>query len=358
MGGKSQPNYRDAAVAQGEANEAVVRDQTYANRPTQYTPWGYTTWNPYEYTDPGSGETTTRWEQVQGLTPELQDVLNKQIAVQSGRSDVAGALTGQLGAELGRPMDWGALSPMGQVPMTQMTLQEGVTDQIPMGGLSEIGNPYETRRAAEDAVYNQAMSRLQPAQESEISSMEVQLRNRGLRPGDAAYQSAMQGLNQKHSDQQNQALWSANQAGRDESGQMFNQQLQRRQQGFGERQTAANFFNQAAGQRFGQAQAANQQNFNQMMQQSAYANQLRQQQIAENLQRRGASLNEINALLSGQQVGMPQMPSFTGAQAAQAAPIYQGAVDQANYNAATSPWNAVTAIAGGAAGSSGFWNMF
>jgi hypothetical protein len=35
---------------------------------------------------------------------------------------------------------------------------------------------------------------------------------------------------------------------------------------------------------------------------------LRQQAIAEEAQRRGMSLNELNALLSGTQVSMPQMP--------------------------------------------------
>ena len=46
------------------------------------------------------------------------------------------------------------------------------------------------------------------------------------------------------------------------------------------------------------------------MQAANYANALRQQQIGEAMGRRGQSLNEINALLSGQQVGMPQMPTF------------------------------------------------
>ena len=44
----------------------------------------------------------------------------------------------------------------------------------------------------------------------------------------------------------------------------------------------------------------------------------RQQAIAETLQRRGWTINEINALLSGQQVGMPNMPGFTAAGRAQA----------------------------------------
>jgi DNA-binding transcriptional MerR regulator len=50
------------------------------------------------------------------------------------------------------------------------------------------------------------------------------------------------------------------------------------------------------------------------MQSANYQNQRRQQQISEEMQKRGFSLNEINAILTGQQVGMPNMPSFNTAQ--------------------------------------------
>ena len=76
--------------------------------------------------------------------------------------------------------------------------------------------------------------------------------------------------------------------------------------------------------------SSNQQNFQQGMNQSAYANTIRQQQMTEAMQQRGFSLNEINALMSGQQVQNPQMPNFAQGQAAQPAPIYQGAVDASN----------------------------
>ena len=50
-----------------------------------------------------------------------------------------------------------------------------------------------------------------------------------------------------------------------------------------------------------------------MMNSSQYQNQLRQQAIAEEAQRRNMSLNEMNALLTGQQVNAPQMPGFNSA---------------------------------------------
>ena len=362
MGGKSQPNMAGAAAAQGEANREVVRDQTFANRPDQYTPWGATTWNPYQTVDPATGEATTAWEQTQSLTPELQEILNKQIAIQNGRSDVAGALTGRMGTEFGTPMRWEGLNPMGEIPTNQFTIPEEIQRNLDLTGLQETNDPYQTRQAAEDAVYNQAQSRLQPAQAGQKQALELKMRNQGLSPEDAAWKSQMAGLEQTHTDQTNQALWSANQAGRDEAGQMFGQQMDRRNQQVGERGAVADFFNQSGSQAYQQAMGANQANFDQAMRSSQYANQIRQQQMTEAMTQRGFSLNEINALLSGQQVNTPQMPQFNAASAAQAAPIYQGAADQASINAASSPWNAIGSIAGaglGAAGAAGgFGNLF
>lgn len=316
MGGKSQ-DFGQVAAAQGAENRQVINDQLFANRPNQYTPWGYTNWQQEQVRDPATGEMTTQWTQTQGLTPELQDILNKQIAIQGGRTDIAGGLTGRIGSEFLTPMDWRGLNPMGQVPTAQFTLPE-----------NDIGDAYENRQRAEDAVYNQAMSRLQPRMESDRQSLELKMRNQGLRPGDAAWDAQMQSMEQKHTDAMNQATWSSVGEGRNEAQSQWAQMMGQQQ----------NRFNQALG--------ANAQNWQQALAGSQYANQIRQQQITEALTKRGASLNEINALLSGQQVGMPQMPNFSQAQAAQPAPIYQGAADQASINAASSPWNALLGTAG------------
>jgi predicted dehydrogenase len=69
-----------------------------------------------------------------------------------------------------------------------------------------------------------------------------------------------------------------------------------------------------------------------MNQQSANQQQaFRQQGIAEEAQRRGMTLNELNALLTGQQVSMPQMPNFQQAQAAQAPNLLGAATQAGNY---------------------------
>ena len=323
MGGKSSPNLQDVASIQGDVNDQVIRAQTYANRPTQMTPWGYTSWSPEAFRDPASGETVTRWNQTQGLTPELQNILNKQIALQGGRTDLAGGLTQRMAQEFGAPMDWRGLSPMGTVPNAQFTLPEG-----------DVGSPYETRQRAEDAMFNQARSRLDPMFQSRRDALEIKLRNQGLRPEDQAYQSQMRDLGQQETDAYNQAMWSATGEGRAEAGQMFGQMMGRNQ----------NLFNQAL--------QANAQNFGQALTGSQYANQIRQQQLAEAMQRRGFSLNEINALLSGQQVQSPQMPNFATANLGNPANLYQSAVDQANLQAGQnqSMWGGIGDLAGAGLG--------
>lgn len=317
MGGKSTPDFGDVATSQGEENREVVRDQLYANRPTQYTPWGYSKWTTETLPDG-----TESWTQTQGLTPELQEILDKNIAMQGGRTDLAGGLVGRMQDEFGNPMNWDGLTPLQATPQTQLTMSN-------MGG---VDDPYQTRQRAEDAMYNSAMSRLQPQFDSRRQELEIKLRNQGLDPQDEAYKSQMQNLAQQETDATQQAIWGATGEGRNEAGQMFGQQMGRSQQGY----------NQALG--------ANAQNFGQSMQAANYANQIRQQQMTEAMQQRGFSLNEMNALLSGQQVGMPQMPSFVQGTAAQPAPYMTGAAQDASMQQAQSPWSALAGLGGQALG--------
>jgi hypothetical protein len=327
------PDYSGLAEAQGIANQGVVRDQAYANRPTQYTPFGSQSWEANPYTDPGSGEQTTRWTQTQSLTPELQEILNKQTALQGARTDLAGGLTNRMQNEFGQAMDYGGLNPLAQTPQQQYSMPESYE------GIAGIGDPTAMRQRAEDAYYNKANSRLGPQFEAQQQQLEMKLRNQGIGPEDAAWQSQMQGLGNQRNDAYGQAQYDAVRAGLGEQSQAFNQGMGMRQQGVGE-----------ANSQYQQALGSNAQNYGQNMQSANYANQIRQQQLTEAMGQRGQSLNEINALLSGQQVGNPQMPSFNTASAAAPAPIYQAGVDQGNFDQASNPMGGLMDIAGMAAG--------
>jgi hypothetical protein len=78
---------------------------------------------------------------------------------------------------------------------------------------------------------------------------------------------------------------------------------------------------------------------------SGYNQTLRQQQIAEMLQKRIQPLNELNALLTGQQVASPQMPNFSTASKAET-PQYLNAANM-QYDAALDAFNAKQAGIGG-----------
>jgi hypothetical protein len=219
MGGKSQ-DFGDAAVGQGEENAGVVRDQLYANRPDQYTPWGATSWQQDETVD-ANGNPITNWSQTQSLSPELMDIFNKQVAIQGGRTDVAGNLVGRMGNEFSQAQDWSGLNPMGQVPTAQYTLPEG-----------DIGDPNAFRQRGSDAAYNSAMNRVTPQFQEQRRAAEVKMRNQGLGPEDAAWKSQMEGISNAENDARNQAVWGSEGAGRQESALNFGQQMGQNQNNY------------------------------------------------------------------------------------------------------------------------------
>lgn len=188
-----------------------------------------------------------QWSQTQTLTEDAQSALDAQMAMQKGKSEQGLGMMDRMKDEFGEPVDWGQFG-----------------DQT---GLEF--DPTELRQRSEDAAYGRATSRLDPRFEQEGQALEIKLRNRGLTEGDAAYDSAMQNFNQTKTDAYDRAQTGAVSQGRAESGQAFQQQK-------------------------GSAD---------------YANQLRQNQMKEMMQQRGMSLNEINAIMSGQQV---QTPGFEG----------------------------------------------
>ena len=228
-----------------------------------------------------------------------------------------------------------------------------------------------------DTVANQLMQRMQPVHDYQQRQLETKLANQGFHQGSEAYNRALNELNMRQSAERYNAL---DQAG-NEAQRLFNMGMGSRQQAFNEDVGSGNFANQASQQVYNQAlglgnfaNQALQQQYNQNMgaaqfsnqalgqasgldlarmqaqnqamaqqyglnQQYANAqNQLRQQALAEQAQRRGMSLNEMNALLSGQQVGMPQMPTFNTSGRAET-PDILGATNM-GYNAQLGAYNA------------------
>ena len=342
------PDYVGAAQLQGELSKEALTQQNFANRPTQNTPWGTQSWNAQAGVDPSTGQQVTQWTQNTTLAPGLQQALDAQVGTQLGRSQLAGGFMGRVADEYARPFDYGNLPQMAQANAPG-SMNTSLADYTP--GLRtdfSFGAPLpQVDSSFRDTVANQLMTRMQPVHDYQRQQLESRLSNQGFQVGSEAYKRALDEQQQRQAAERFQAL---DQSG-NEAQRLFGMQMQTAQTGFNQNLGAAQFQNQALGQAASldqarmQAQNAaigQQQNLNQ-----GYAdaqNRLRQQAIAEQMQRRGMSLNEMNALLSGQQVQMPNMPSFVAGGRADV-PNILGAT-QMGYDAQLGAYNANQAAFG------------
>ena len=318
------PDYTAAAAAQGASSKEVTNMQTYANRPTQNTPFGSVSWGTSAQIDPATGQPVTTWSQNYNLTPDSQAALDSQMAVQKGRSDLAQDFMGRVESEYAQPFNWGGLPGRGGNVQASNFQTMGGTPQL-QTQLQNQANGQERQR-----IENALFDRMRPQQEQAQSGLDVKLANQGLTAGSEAYKRAQQALG----DQQSRERFNALEMGGAEMARMQQMQLQNAQ--FGntamQNQQAMNQNTAAFNNQVGQNQ------FAQGMQQSQYQNQLRNAALAEEMQRRGMSLNEMNALLTGQQVGMQQMPNFNAAAASQATQYLPAA--QAQYQSSLDAFNA------------------
>lgn len=290
------PDYVGAAQEQGQASKDIVTQQTWANRPNVYTPFGNQTWSNNVAIDPSTGQPVTQWTSNVGLTPELQRSADAQQRIQQGRSNAAEQLLGQATNATATPMDWGALP--SAFTFNAPTAANGqIADSGKVQTSLAGGNNY--RDTAQEAVWQ----RMQPALQQRRSATETQLANQGLTRGSEAWNNAMRDLNES----ENSARLQAIEAGRSEAAQQFQQDL-----------SAGSFANQAQQQDFAQnlqrLQTGNQAQSQTLANNLSFGNyqaNLRQQAISEAMQKRGQPLSELNALLTGQQVNMPNMPSFS-----------------------------------------------
>lgn len=351
MGGKASappaPDYLGAATAQAQASEKATNTQNYANRPVINTPFGSQSWDTSAVFDPATGQKVTQWTQNTSLAPGLQDALDYQLDTQVGRSKLASGFMDRVADEYRSPFDYQNLPKMAQVnaPSSLTTNLTDYTPQLQTG--FNFGNVPTIDSGYRDQVATQLMERMQPVHNYQQQQLETKLANQGFTQGSEAYNRALNELNQRQAAERFQAL---DQSG-NEAQRLFNMQMQSQNTGYNQNMGAAQFQNQALGQASALDQArmnamnaavSQQQGLNQNY--ANYQNQLRQQAIAEQAQRRGMSLNEMNALLSGQQVAMPQMPSFQSAGRAETPQILQAT--QMGYDAQLGAANAQNAAFG------------
>lgn len=317
MGGKSAPkapDYTAAAEAQAESSKENLTQQTWANRPTQNTPFGQTSWDSSATIDPSTGQRVTQWTQNTTLAPDAQRALDAQMALTAGRSEIGGGMLSRIQSEFGPNVDY-----------SQFTGPGGAVDAT--GDIrGDLGGHGDYMGQAGNALMSQFTDRMEPKFARDTAQFDATLRARGLKPGDEAYDQALADMRQSQGDQFNSAMYQAQQMTAAEAARMQGMDV-----------NSLNAFNDAIKQQLGID-----------LDLSRFGDYQRQRDIAETQGQRGWSLNEANALISGQQVGMPTMPSFNQAGRAETTQYSQAAGQQ--HQAAMDAYNAEQAAMAGMMG--------
>lgn len=163
--------------------------------------------------------------------------------------------------------------------------EKAFSSPLDYGALPGLPDAEATRSQAIDASFNQARSRLDPMWGQRGDALKASLLNSGFSEGDAGYKNAMGEFERDRDDAYNSAMNSAIGSGAQAAQQMFGM-------GMGQRQQA----------------------------------------LSEAIQQRDMPLNELNAMLNGQQVGMPSQPGVSQATQLQGT-NYSGAANTAYQNA-------------------------
>lgn len=326
------PDYKAQAEATAKSAQQAQTQADWANRPTVQTPWGTESWTTEAVTDPATGMTVNKWVQNQTFNPEVQAALDAQQRVESGRSNLALDQMGRVEEALATPFDWNNLQGFGQVNQQDINADPYMTQGAGQGIMRGL-DPSMFGDAGRQRYENALFERMAPQHQRAQSALDAKLANMGATVGGRGWQSMQQNLG----DQQSRERFNALEMGGQEQQRQFNMAL-----GGGQFQNAAQqqAWQQALGQNaqnFGLMSGANAQNFGQNMQLANYQNQLRQQQIAEQQLRRQMPLNEMNALLSGQQVGPWQGSNFNQSRSTGGVD-YSGAAGQ-QYGAAQDAYN-------------------
>lgn len=278
-------------------NVETARVQNAMNRVDQNTPYGSV-----QFQDLGND----RWQANTTLAPSQQRQLDMTNQGQEMYGQAALSQLGQVQGALSQPFQFSG-------PGVQTGVQDRTGQIQTAPNFAGIGDPNQSRDAVQDAL----MSRINPQLERERAGLEQRLANQGITMGSEAWNTGMGDYGRQANDARYGAILNAGQ----EQSRMFD---------LGMRQAA--FGNEAVGQQsgmdFGRAQ---------------FGNAAQQQSLQQQLAMRAQPINEAAALLSGQQIQLPQFQNV--AQVGVAAPDYQGAVGQ-NYAGQMAGWQQQVQAAG------------
>lgn len=311
----ASPDYQALAQQQSQESTALNAQQTAANRPDVNTPWGNLSYSTSSAVDPSTGDPVTDYNESVNLTPQEQQSLNDQQQISSGEMNTAQGLLGGINSQIHQTP--------GSVPQTT---------QMSGAGQGIDYDPSSMNAEAENAVWNQFQNMQVPLQQQQTQQQNAQLAAQGLKPGDAAYDTANKNLLNTQFSQDQTAEDQAVGAGEQEASTLFGEGNSAQAQGFGQGATELEYNNAQIPQNIQNEEA----------------------QLGLGQEQSGYDINMLNALMNGQQVGMPSFPGTTSAGSGQAANLLGAGEDQGQsllnmFNAQMGSSNATTGALGGLA---------
>mgnify|MGYP001057403778 FL=1 len=387
------PDYAAAADKTAQSNLDMARYTTRVNRPTQITPFGTQSWTNsggfdqagydaamqsykdsyqpgtgsggyWEQTGSGGDQGYDRqwvstgnegrytmpepnrddfmrdddWTQTTTLTPDLQAALDNEMALQKGRSGIGVDMLPAAQEAINRPVDYDGAQAWSGAPDAAQLQNVGAAPDL-QTSIDKTNIPQFDQQYVNN-IKNQTLDYMRPDMQAKQEQLDAQLAAQGITPGSEAYNNAQRRL----ADQQSRDEYNALRLGMDQANAMYQNELAGNSQRFGQNLAAGEFGNSALTRQndmdirntgFNNNNAVT--NYDQNFRNSAFDNNLRGAQIAEDIQRQQVPLNNINALMNGQQVNMPNIPNFNtmatpqGADYLNAANMtYQGNVNNAN----------------------------
>jgi hypothetical protein len=331
------PDYVGAANATAQSSADTTEAQTVANRPDVNTPWSSQTWQATPTWDPTTGTYVNQYTENTSLVPQAQNALDSQLGVAENQSATADQLTQQANSTLTAPLDWSSFDTMAATPQAQSYTDPTLQSSINTSGVTPVDSSNTYANNAANAAFQQYTTQNQPLQQLATTQLDTQLQNQGLKPGDAAYDQAMLQLRNQQSTANTQASLGATQFGVQGGQIMQGEDLANNQNQFSQAGTQATFANSAAQTTLQDQLSSGAQSYGQDLSSANYQDQSIQQQESQDLQQRGFTTNEINAMLTGQQVQTGPSPQFNAAGASQPSNlsgalgnIYTSALNQSN----------------------------
>lgn len=318
------------------------------------------------------------WTSTITLDPRVQSIVDNQLGIQQGLQGATQHQLQNVSNTFANPIDMGALPAAGSAAgaqgaaMTRYSNPQPLVDQtmgtagqatgVARQGLGELsstmGQPLPdaseaARQQVINSMYGQATSRLDPQYQQQEAQMRSDLMNRGIVEGSDAWKTQLDNLGRQKNDAYTSAMNSAIQNGGVEQTRLLNNQLAVRDQGMQEGTTglaAGATANADARSALGTQVAVNQGIDQSATSQFQNQNTQRQDALTEQQQQRAQAINQLTALMSGQQTTMPQFSNGQSGGNVAAAPYLQAIQQQyqgqlAGYNANVASNNSNTSAA-------------